>query len=95
MIDYEKVSEILKPLAHPHRLEIVIGLLNNDCTVTQCTNRMELPQSTISQHLRILKGGGIIKAEKTGTLVKYQVVNQLAIKFLRLIEKETKNNKNL
>ena len=85
-IDFEHLSNILKPLSHPHRLEMIIGLFHNECNVTQCQERMGLPQSTISQHLRVLKDAGIIKGHRKGTEVCYKVINEVALKIIDLME---------
>jgi len=85
-IDFERLSNILKPLSHPHRLEMIIGLFHNECNVTQCQARMKLPQSTISQHLRVLKDAGIIKGHRKGTEVCYKVVDEFALRIIELME---------
>jgi len=85
-IDFEEISNLLKPLSHPHRLEIVIGLYHDECNVSRCQKRMNLPQSTISQHLRILKDAGIVKAHREGNKVCYTVVNDFIKKIIKIIE---------
>jgi len=40
---YEKASEMLKALAHPVRLEIIAGLLKNECNVAQIQRNLGLP----------------------------------------------------
>jgi len=74
-VNYEKVSETLKALAHPARLKIVAGLLKDECNVGQIQKVLRLPQSTISQHLRILKNAGIIKGRREGTRTCYRVID--------------------
>lgn len=74
-IDYEKVSETLKALAHPARFRIVAGLLKNECNVAEIQEALGLPQSTISQHLRVLKSADIIKGRKEGTKTCYRVID--------------------
>ena len=86
MKEYEKVSEILKALSHPVRLHIVEGLLKDECNVSQIQRDLGLPQSTISQHLRILKNVGIIKGRREGTKVCYKVINETVRKIMELIK---------
>ena len=74
-VNYEKVSETLKALAHPARLKIVTGLLKDECNVAQIQKVLGLPQSTISQHLRTLKNAGIIKGRRQGTKTCYRVID--------------------
>jgi ArsR family transcriptional regulator len=84
-VNYEKVNETLKALAHPARLKIVIGLLNNECNVSQIQNELRLPQSTISQHLRILKNAGIIKGRREGTKTCYRVIDVQVREIVQII----------
>ena len=72
---YEEVGEMLKALGHPVRLQIVEGLIKDECNVSQIQKSLGLPQSTISQHLRILKNAGIIKGRREGTKVCYRAVS--------------------
>ncbi|MCD6227927.1 MAG: winged helix-turn-helix transcriptional regulator [Candidatus Omnitrophica bacterium] len=81
---YEKISRLLKALAHPARLKIVEGLLKDECNVSQIQKKLVLPQSTISQHLRILKDAGIIKGKRERTKVCYKVVNPVARRIMGL-----------
>ena len=58
--DFNKQSELLKALAHPVRLKMVMGLLQGrDCNVNTMVANLRLPQSTVSQHLGVLKNKGI------------------------------------
>lgn len=71
---YEDISEFLKVLAHPVRLCIVNGLLNSGgCNVSHMQDCLEIPQSTISQHLQKLRAAGIIEGERNGLEIVYRV----------------------
>ena len=87
-VNYEKVSETLKALAHPARLKMVAGLLKNECNVAQIQRVLGLPQSTISQHLRILKNAGIIKGRREGTKTCYRVIDARVRKFVEIIRRK-------
>jgi len=86
-VNYEKVSETLKALAHPARLKIVSGLVKNECNVGQIQKVLRLPQSTISQHLRILKNASIIKGRREGTKTCYKVIDARVRKFVEIIKR--------
>jgi DNA-binding transcriptional ArsR family regulator len=73
---YEKKAELLKTLGHPVRLCIVHGLMAKACNVTGIQECLKLPQSTVSQHLGILKSRGIIKGERNGLEIIYSVVDE-------------------
>ncbi|MGL4731765.1 MAG: ArsR/SmtB family transcription factor [Clostridium sp.] len=73
---YAEYAEILKALAHPVRLCIVKGLLDKgERNVTCMQNCLELPQSTVSQHLQKLRSAGIIKGNRDGLEVNYYICN--------------------
>jgi DNA-binding transcriptional ArsR family regulator len=86
-VNYDKVSETLKALAHPARLKIVTGLLKDECNVAQIQKILRLPQSTISQHLRILKNAGIIKGRREGTNTCYRVIDVPVRKIVEIIKR--------
>ena len=87
-VNYEKVSERLKALAHPARLKMVAGLLKDECNVAQIQKVLGLPQPTVSQHLRILKNAGIIKGRKEGIKTCYRVIDEQVRKIVRIIKRK-------
>ena len=87
-LNYEKVSETLKALAHPARLKIVTGLLKDECNVAQIQKVLRLPQSTISQHLRVLKNADIIKGRREGTKTCYRVIDARVRKIVEIIKRK-------
>ena len=83
---YEDVAEFLKVLAHPVRLCIVKNLLKKgSCNVTNMHNCLGMPQSTISQHLQKLKSIGIIKGERNGLEISYEVVDKRVEKIIEAL----------
>lgn len=80
--EYERKAEKLKAIAHPHRLCIIKGLIDNKCNVTKIQECLNLPQSTVSQHLAKLKAAGIIEGHRTGLEVCYSVVDEETIKMI-------------
>jgi len=86
MSRFEEMSEVLKVLAHPTRLEIVSGLAENECNVTQIQKKLGLPQSTISQHLRILRSGGVIKGRREGTKICYTIISDWAKQIIVMLK---------
>jgi len=85
----EEKAEVLKALAHPARLCIVKGLLDRGTSnVTYMQQCMNLPQSTISQHIARLRSSGIIHGTRKGLEIQYEVVNQVAINIVNAIFEE-------
>jgi ArsR family transcriptional regulator len=83
---YNETAELLKVLAHPVRLCIVKGLLaKGQCNVTYMQNCLDMPQSTISQHLQKLRSAGIIEGERTGLEVNYRVCDERVEKLVNML----------
>jgi DNA-binding transcriptional ArsR family regulator len=74
-VDYTRQADTLKLLGHPVRLKIVCGLLSGECDVQKLWTCLELPQSTISQHLSVLRHYGIVRAKRSGRNVRYSVAD--------------------
>ncbi len=75
---FENRAEILKALSHPARLCIVKGLIEyGESNVMNMQNCLQVPQSTISQHLSVLKSSGIIKGRRKGLEIYYSVKNDI------------------
>ena len=72
--DYREKTELLKALSHPLRLQIVHGLLQQGCRNVGCMEAgTGQSQSCISQHLMKLKAAGVVRAERSGNEVFYEV----------------------
>jgi len=59
----------MKALAHPARLAIIRALLQvggRGCSCGDIVGGLPLAQSTVSQHLKILREAGIIRGEISG-----------------------------
>ena len=67
-----ELAVIAKALAHPVRVQILRLLNSQSCCYTgDLTEQIPLAQSTISQHLKALKEGGLIQGEIMPPKVKY------------------------
>lgn len=79
-------AEILKAIGHPARLCIVHRLFKEDCNVSKLQDCLELPQSTVSQHLTVLKAKRIIEGKRSGVEVIYSLVDDDVKKILKVFE---------
>jgi len=83
---YNDIAEILKVLAHPIRICIVKNLLENgECNVGFMHACLEVPQSTISQHLQRLRYAGIIEGKRNGLEINYKIKDQRMAKLINSI----------
>lgn len=73
---FEEISEVLKVLAHPVRLSLVkIMLAKGPTNVTTMYGDLQMPQSTISQHLSKLKAAKMVTATRKGLEIYYEVTD--------------------
>lgn len=85
-MELEKQAEFLKVLAHPVRLCIIKGLMKkNSCNVSFMQECLDIPQSTISQHLQKLRSVGIIEGERNGLEVNYKIKDKKVEEIIKIL----------
>lgn len=68
----EELAALAWAIAHPARVRIVRLLVNRQaCVCGEIVSQLPLAQSTVSQHLKILKEAGVIQGEVDGPKVCY------------------------
>ena len=61
-IEADQIAQIARALAHPARVRIIAFLLSKPgCIGGDIVDQVGLAQSTVSEHLRILKDAGIVR----------------------------------
>jgi len=70
-----EASELLKALAHPHRLMIVCQLLERARSVGELAALLNLRDSTVSQHLALLRKDGLVEPRRDGQTIWYSVAS--------------------
>ena len=73
MARFQAQARIMKALAHPTRLLIVDELSRRSRCVCELTKMASVDPSTMSKHLAILRGVGILGCEKKGLEVHYSL----------------------
>ncbi|MBC7498742.1 helix-turn-helix transcriptional regulator [Candidatus Gracilibacteria bacterium] len=81
-IQAEKISEILKTIAHPKRLLILCRLSSGPQTVTALVKSCHISQSQLSQFLTKMREEGILTCEKSGLYVTYRISNPEILQLL-------------
>lgn len=82
----EELAKLSWALAHPARVRIVRLLLSKiSCMCGEIVEEMPLAQSTVSQHLKILKETGLVQGEIDGPRVCYCVNMDALAKLKKLI----------
>ena len=68
-------ARVFGALSDPLRLEILETLRRGERCACEVIPRAEAAQPLVSRHLRILKGGGLLKDRKEGNKRMYSVTN--------------------
>jgi ArsR family transcriptional regulator len=72
----DEASELLKTLAAPVRLAILVELDRGPRCVHELVSVLEVSQPLVSQHLRVLRGGRLVAAERRGREVVYRLLDE-------------------
>jgi DNA-binding transcriptional ArsR family regulator len=68
-------AEVLKTLASPRRIEILHALARGPLEVGRLAEAIGASQPNVSQHLALLRGAGIVEAERDGREVRYRLTD--------------------
>lgn len=84
--DDERIAQLAWAIAHPARVQLVrILLARTACVCGELVDAMPLSQSTVSQHLKILKEAGLVQGEIDGPKVCYCVNKQGLAQLKKLV----------
>ena len=78
----ELKAKTFKVFADPTRLRILELLREGESNVSAMMERLNLKQSTVSQHLRMLKECGIVAARRDGREVYYRLKSDKVLEIL-------------
>lgn len=75
-----------KAAAHPVRLQILRMLARKDAHMcSHIVDELPLAQSTVSEHLRILRAAGLVRANEQGPRVSYCIERSAVNRFKALL----------
>jgi ArsR family transcriptional regulator len=66
-------AELFKILSVETRLEIIEMLKQGPLCVCEIADRLDVTQSAVSQHLRLLKAAGLVHSERRGYWIHYSL----------------------
>lgn len=69
----DRASELLKALANRHRLVIVCQLIERERSVGELAAVLKIRDSTVSQHLALLRRDGVVSARREGQTIWYSI----------------------
>jgi ArsR family transcriptional regulator, arsenate/arsenite/antimonite-responsive transcriptional repressor len=68
----EELASLAKAVGHPARVQILRLLANREtCVCGDIVDELPLAQSTVSQHLKVLKEVGLIRGDIDGPRICY------------------------
>ncbi|WP_250954640.1 metalloregulator ArsR/SmtB family transcription factor [Rhizobium sp. CG5] len=74
----DDASELLKALANRHRLLILCQLIDGERSVGQLAEFLGIRDSTVSQHLALLRRDRIIAGRRDGQTIWYRIESEPA-----------------
>lgn len=88
--ELKQLAELARGLSHPHRLRIIKILADlpsdNQCMVSSLVDQLPIAQSTVSQHLKVLKETGWIEGRIDGPRVCYCIREEVFSKYMDKLE---------
>ncbi|MBK5252627.1 MAG: winged helix-turn-helix transcriptional regulator [Peptostreptococcaceae bacterium] len=70
---FNKSAGIFKALAHPTRLKILHILEKEELCVCTIYEALDLEQSNVSQHLKVLRDKDILRTRREGPMIMYRI----------------------
>ena len=72
-LSVDRAQPLLRALAEPIRLQVVLALQDGERCVCDLTGDLDLAQSKLSFHLKVLKEAGLIRARQEGRWIYYRL----------------------
>ena len=72
----EQTINLCKALTEPIRLRILALLREGELCVCELVEVLQMPQSTVSRHLSLLKAAGWVAERRQGAWMYYRLVNE-------------------
>lgn len=81
----DHASELLKSLGNRHRLLILCQLTDRERSVGDLAGFLDLRDSTVSQHLSLLRRDGLVRARRDGQTIWYSIASVPARRVLETL----------
>jgi ArsR family transcriptional regulator, virulence genes transcriptional regulator len=81
----DRASELLKALSNRHRLLIVCQLLGGERSVGELADALKLRDSSVSQHLALLRKDGLVSARRDAQSIYYSIASEPARELLEAL----------
>jgi|SRR6476660_5338934 DNA-binding transcriptional ArsR family regulator len=81
----DQASELLKALSNRHRLLIICQLIDGERSVGELAEFLKLRDSTVSQHLALLRKDGLVAARRDAQTIYYAIASDPAREILKTL----------
>jgi len=81
----DQASDLLKALSNRHRLLIICQLIDGERSVGELAEFLGLRDSTVSQHLALLRRDGLVAARRDGQTIYYSITSEPAREVLKTL----------
>ncbi|MBW9113941.1 helix-turn-helix transcriptional regulator [Rhizobium cauense] len=81
-----EITHLLKMIAHPTRVLILLLLVDEAKTVSDIQQSVGVPQAMVSQHLAQLRTANVLARRKVGRSAYYEVADPRIKPLLRLLQ---------
>ena len=78
-------DRICSALGDPKRLMILYTIYGSPYSVNELALQLDMPQPTVSHHLKILRDRSIVKTQRDGTTIYYSLADDRIIQALDLL----------
>jgi len=81
----DQASDLLKALSNRHRLLIICQLIDGERSVGELAGFLNLRDSTVSQHLALLRKDGLVAARRDAQTIYYSIASEPAREVLKTL----------
>jgi DNA-binding transcriptional ArsR family regulator len=81
----DAASDLLKALANRHRILILCQLIEGERSVGDLAQFLDIRDSTVSQHLALLRRDGLVAARREGQTIWYSISSSPARALLKTL----------
>lgn len=78
-------ADLCSAFADPTRILILYALDEKPRNVGDLANELQIPQPSVSRHLKVLRDRGLVNGVRQGTNVQYQLVDKRLIQALDIL----------
>jgi ArsR family transcriptional regulator, zinc-responsive transcriptional repressor len=80
-----EVAFVVRSLSDENRLRILLTLSNGKKTVSKIVEEVDLSQSLVSHHLKELRRSLVVRIERKGLFVYYEIADQRVMEVIEIL----------